>query len=571
MGGMHLTAPLTSLSIPATLQDSLMARLDRLATAKGLAQQAAVIGRQFSYALLQAVSELDYSMLQRELKQLVDAELLYQRGLPPQAIYTFKHALIQDIAYASLLRQTRQGHHRRIAEALEAQFPETIATQPELAAHHYAEAGMNEQAVDYWQQAGERAVARSANQEAIHHLTQALELLKALPSSAELLRQELALQLSLAVVFHALEGQSSDNIECAYLRARELCELVADRQQLFHVLLGLWRCYGSPRESQKTGYYVDELFHLASHLDDSTLLLEALMARGTNFLHESELAIAREHLEQVINTYNPQDHLAYISRSSIDPGVTSYSRLSWTLWFLGYPDQALDAGRKTIALARQVRHANSLGLAYNFTAILCQLCGEYEAVHEQVEAALLLATEHNLSQRKIIAAILQGWHLTCLGQLEEGIAQMQQGIAAYHASGTHLYREWFLSLLAKAYGDAGQSAAGLETLAEAMTYSWPCWDPEFSRLKGELLLQQSPDNQSEAETCFRQAIAMAQSQNAKSWELRAATSLARLWRSQGKRREAQALLGDVYDWFTEGFGTADLQDARALLDELASS
>jgi adenylate cyclase len=298
------------------------------------------------------------------------------------------------------------------------------------------------------------------------------------------------------------------------------------------------------------------------------------MVRGTFEVHEGELVVARNDLEQAIKLYDPKDHHIYVSRSSVDPGVNSHSRLSWTLLFLGYPRQALDEGQKSLALARQLDHANSRGLACDFAAILSQLCGADEAVHEQVETAMVIATEHDLRQWKTIAAILRGWYIACVGQSGEGIAQMQQGLSVYRASGTNLYQEWFLALLAEAYRKHGHSIQGLAMITEALTLvlrdeGFHCWDPELHRLKGVLLLQLSSDNQAEAETCFHHALESARTQQAKSFELRTATSLARLWQQQGKRQEAQDLLAPVYDWFTEGFDTADLQDAKALLDALA--
>jgi predicted ATPase len=297
------------------------------------------------------------------------------------------------------------------------------------------------------------------------------------------------------------------------------------------------------------------------------------MAQGVLILHDGEFEGACEQLEKGLALYRPHDHRVYVTHSSIDPGVTSLSRLSWTLWFLGYPQQALTRSRETLTLARKLGHANSLGMACNFAALLHQWCRDGQAVYEQVQAATALATEYALYIRQVRANIMAGWCLVHHGQGNAGIAQMQQGLTDYAATGTTLYREWYLALLAEVYGDDGQISIALDTLAEAMAVARDlrvsCWEPEFNRLKGQLLLQQSPDNATEAESCFQQAISIAQNQSAKSWELRAATSLARLWQSQGKRDEARELLEPVYSWFTEGFDTADLIDAKTLLDELA--
>ena len=297
------------------------------------------------------------------------------------------------------------------------------------------------------------------------------------------------------------------------------------------------------------------------------------MARGTAMCNGGELLAARHHLEQAIALYEPQEHRSYIAYSSVDPGVTSLSRLSWTLWFLGYPEWARGKSQEALTLAHQLGHHNSLAMGCNFAAILHLLCGGSDAVEEQVEAAMRLAIEHDLRQRKMMAAILRGWYLASHEQDEGGIIQMQQALTTYRASETTGYQEWFLALLAEAYGKHGRSIQGLEVIAEALTLilhdeGSPCWNPELHRLKGILLLQQSSDHQAEAEACFQHAIRIAQSQQAKSWELRAATSLARLWQQQGKRQEAHDLLAPAYNWFTEGFDTADLKDAKALLEEL---
>ena len=280
-----LTGPLPPLAIPATLQDALMARLDRLAVVKEVAQLGAVLGREFAYELLRAVAPLDEATLQQALARLVEAELLYQRGLPPQATYVFKHALIQDAAYQSLLKSTRQQLHQRIVQVLEARFPETAETQPELLAHHYTEAGLPAPAIPYWQRAGQRALARSANLEAVSHLTTGLEVLQGLPETRERARQELDLQITLALALHASKGQAAPEVERAYARARELCAQVEDAPQLFGALLGLYRFYGGGGKYQTARELVEQLYSLAQRAQDPDLLLEAHMAAGNYLDH----------------------------------------------------------------------------------------------------------------------------------------------------------------------------------------------------------------------------------------------------------------------------------------------
>jgi adenylate cyclase len=291
-------------------------------------------------------------------------------------------------------------------------------------------------------------------------------------------------------------------------------------------------------------------------------------------LHVGQLAGARDHLEQAIALYTSHNHRFYVAHASIDPGVTSLSRLSWTLWLLGYPEQALSRSQQTLTLARDLGHVHSLTMVCDLAAFLHLLRGEDVAVQEQVEAATALATRHHLHQWLEQAAILRGWYLTRHGQDTTGVTQMQQALMAYRKRHAQ-YQVWFLALLAEAYGQHGESTAGLERLNEAFALAAhnvldSCWEPELHRLKGALLLTQSSANHAEAETCFLAALDMARRQQARAWELRTARSLSRLWQQQGKREEAHQLLAPIYGWFTEGFDTADLQEARGLLVELSN-
>jgi predicted ATPase len=428
--------------------------------------------------------------------------------------------------------------------------------------------------VAYWRQAGEQAVQRSAYLETIGHLSNGLDTLNKLPCTRERDQYELQLQLSLALAFHASKGQSADEVEYTYLRARELCEQLDEGQQLFRVLMGLYRCYGGRGQRQTAREFVDELFRVAQRLQDAPLLLEAHMARGVVIFHAGEFIVARDHLEQAIAIYDPEDKRFNAANASINPGVNVLSRMSWTLWFLGYPEQARSKSQETLTLARQLGHIHSLAMVCTFASILHLLCGEGDSIQEQVEVATRLSSEYDFRQWKMMAAMLRGWYLAHHEQSEVGIVKMQEELSTYLASGNALYRVWFLALLAEAYGQYGRSALGLEVIGEALALVFGnegerCWESELHHIKGKLLLVESPDNAADAESCFQQAITIAQNQSAKSWELRAATSLARLWQSQGKRKEAYNLLSPVYGWFTEGFDTADLIDARALLDELS--
>jgi predicted ATPase len=569
----ELPGPLPPLAIPATLHDSLMARLDRLDTVKSLAQLGATLGREFSSELLQAVSPWDERTVQRGLHQLVAAELLYQRGLPPQATYLFKHALIQDIAYQSLLRSIRQQYHQRIAQVLEAQFPETAETQPELLAQHYTQAGLTEQAVVYWQRAGQRAVARSAHVEAISHLTKGLEVLQTLPETSERTQQELVLQTILGPALMITKGFAAPEVEHAYARARALCQRVGETPQLFSVLRGLWQFYNGRGEYQTARELGEQCLHLAQHEQDTARLLEAHHTLWTTRLLLGELPLAHTHLEQGMALYDPQQHRSLAFLYGHDPGVCCRSVAALALWLLGYPDQALRQHHAAHIMAQELAHPPSLAFTRMLAAIACQLRREAHAAHGQAEALISLATEQGFALFLAIGGILRGGTLTALGQRGEQIGQIRQDLAAVRETGTALWEPYFLALLAEAYEQEGQVEAGLATLAEALAAAHATgerWgEAELYRLRGGLLLRQTGTQQEDAETWLRRALDVARRQEAKALELRAAMSLSRLWQQQGKRNEARELLASIYGWFTEGFDTADLQEAKALLAALS--
>jgi predicted ATPase len=354
-----LTGPLPPLAIPDTLQDSLMARLDQLHTGKAVAQLGATLGRSFSYALLQAVSRMDEGKLRHALAALVQAELLYQRGVPPRATYRFKHALIQDAAYQSLLKSTRQQYHQRNAQVLEGQFPETAEIQPELLAHHYTEAGLSSQAMIYWQRAGQRALERSAHLEAISHLTKGLEVLKTLPDTPERTRQELDLQTALGPAWIATKGYAALEVEQAYARARALCQQLGEAPQLFSVLFGLRLFYQQRAEFQSARELEEQLFRLAQHVEDPTLLLVSHQALGTSAYWLGELPQARTHLEQGIALYAPKQHHTLAFEAIQNPGVACLAFVGRVLWMMGLPDQALQRSTAALAFAQELAHPSA--------------------------------------------------------------------------------------------------------------------------------------------------------------------------------------------------------------------
>jgi predicted ATPase len=570
-----LTGPLPPLAIPATLQDALMARLDRLAVVKGVAQLGAVVGREFAYELLRAVSPLDEATLQQGLRQLVEAELVYQRDIPPQATYTFKHALIQDAAYQSLLRSTRQQYHQRIALVLEEWFPDTVETQPELLAHHYTKAGLTEQAIPYWQRAGQQASDRSAHLEAISHVTTGIELLTTLPETPERIQRAVTLHMALGVALQIAKGSAAPEVEHAYTRAYALCQQVGESPELVPVLFGLWRFYNTGLQLPTAREFGETLLHLAQRSHDPALSVVAHYALGYTWCLLGMLPAARTHLEAGIAHYTPDQRRAPVFRMGQDPGVACRAYVALTLWLLGYPEQALARVHEALTLAHELAHPYSLAFARCWVATVSQLCRDVPAVHAHAEAAVTRATEQGFPLWINHGTSVRGWALTLQGQGEEGMAQVLQGIAAWRATGAVVHVPYFSTLLADVCGHRGHTAEGLQALAEADTLieqhgeCW--WEAEVCRLRGVLLLRQAVPQPEEAEACFQRALDVSRRQQAKSLELHAAMSLARLWQQQGKRAEAHALLAPIYGWFTEGFDTADLIDAKVLLDELERS
>jgi class 3 adenylate cyclase/predicted ATPase len=572
-GHYALTGSFSTLAIPATLQDSLMARLDRLVTAKAVAQYAAVIGRQFAYDVLSTVSQLDASTLQRELGRLVEAEIVYQRGVPPQATFTFKHALIQDAAYASLLKSTRQQYHQRIAHVLETQFPETAEAQPELLAHHYTEAGLTEQAVAFWQRAGQQARQRSANQEAVQHLEHGLALLAGLPETPLRAQRELDLQIALGPAVMAVKGSAAPEVEQIYARARVLCQHVGETPQLLPTLWGLSRFYGNRGAYATARELTEQLYRLAQREATPTPRLEAHAALVAIVFSQGEYALARTHAEQGIALADPRGQRAMAFRYDVVPGVICLECAAQALWCLGYPRQALRRSQEALALAQELAHPLSLALTQHWATWLHYRRGEVLAVHAQAETLLTLASAQGFPLYVGHGTYWRGWALARQGQGEAGLAQMHQGLAALLATGHEAARPRYLVLLAEVARQVGEVEEGLRLLAEALTAFEAGGQgdllAEAHRLQGDLLLRHRAPDAAQAEACFQQALAIARRQQAKSWELRAAISLARLWQQQGKCQEAHDLLAPVYGWFTEGFDTADLQEAKALLEELA--
>jgi class 3 adenylate cyclase/predicted ATPase len=569
----------TALHISPTVQGVLAARIDRLAAEeKEFVQQLAIIGREFPLSLVRRVVSQPEEELYRLLASLQRKEFLYEQLAFPESEYSFKHALTQEVAYGTVLQDKRKVLHERTAQAIERLYRTKLEDHYSQLAYHYSRSGNTPKAVVYLHLAGQQAVRHSANAEALTHLTAALEFLKTLPDSPERTQQELALQLTLGVPLVAVKGYGAPELEQVYVRALELCRQLGETSQLFLVVAGLWQFYLVRAEHQRARELGEQLLSLAQTAQDSALLLAAHRALGESCHDLGELPAARVHFEQGIALYTPQQHRALAFLYGVDPEVFCLSFVAFVLWELGYPDQAHKRSHEALALAQQLSHPFSLAAALHFSSWLHQYRQEETVAAERAQAAMTLAAQHGFVHWVAGGTVISGWGLAERGQLEEGIARIGQGIGAWRSPGAEIALPYFLALLAEAYGKGGQAEEGLTVLAEALALVHKTgerfYEVELCRLKGELTLKQSgvrgPESevQQEAEACFHQAIEIARRQQAKSWELRAAMSLARLWQHQGKKDEARHMLAEIYGWFTEGFDTKDLQEAKALLDEL---
>jgi predicted ATPase len=559
------------LALPDTVHAVLTARLDRLSPiAKRVLQTAAVIGQEVPFSLLAAMTKLSQEALSQSLAQLQAAELLHETCLVPETVYTFKHVLIQETAYQTLLESTRRQQHLQIAQILAERCATTAAQQPAWLAHHYTEAGCGEQAIPYWQQAGQRAVDRSAHAEAIAHFTQALALLRTLPVSPTRARHELTLQCSLGVQL-ATRGAATPEVERTYARALELCQQVGNAEELFPVLYGLSRLYKKRGKLRRARDLGEQLLVLAQSQGNTALLLRGHYVLGDILLWLGEFAAARAHLEQGLAIYDAQQHDTHDLLYEADPWLGCLGALSVTLWFLGYPDQAQHHSAEALALAQELSHPYSLARVLVDAAYLYWFCRDWAKLQERAAALRALATAHGFAELYARATYRYGLALVKQGQVAEGLAQFHASMEALQGMQSGDAQALRLTQLAELYRNSGQSEAGLHAMAAAMAADT---EERFDvagryRSQGELLLLLPDPDLRQAETCFQQALAVARCQQAKSLELRAAISLSQLWQRQGRWDDARKLLAPIYGWFTEGFDTADLQEAQALLKALA--
>jgi len=537
-----------------------------------VAQIGAAIGREFPYELIAAVADRSEDALRVGLDQLVDAGLVFRRGSLPEATFLFKHALVQDAAYMTLLKSRRRHLHARIAQMVEERTPDRASAHPEMVASHYAQAGLAEKAIDYWEKAGRLAVQRSTMAEATVHFGKALESLASLPKGSQRRSSELALQLELAGTLTAVKGWASREASEAYAHARELCRDVPEGPQLAAALNGLRTILLNRAEFAAARQVAEELLAVAERQDNSDAKVAAHYGYGVILLFQAEFARALQHLRQAIAVHTPP-----INRSRIlmpvDPGVGGRSFTAWALLMLGYPDQALALSRQAIASARELGYPYTVAYSLHVNCIFHQLLGDATTVRGRSEELVALATEQGFPYFVGSGTYFRGWATMALGgSIQDAIGEMQQGLATTRATGAEIRVQYYFGLLAEACRRTNRTTEGLNQLSEAFQLvertdeRW--YEGELQRLRGEMLIATA--DRRGAEPCFSRALATAQKQGAKFFELRAANSLARLWHDQGRHAEARELLAPVYGWFTEGFDTLDLKEGKALLDELAS-
>ena len=569
----ELTGPLPPLAIPTTLQDSLMARLDRLAPVKEVAQIAACIGREFGHDLLKVVTRLDEDALQRDLNELLEAEIVFRRGVPPEVNYSFKHALVQDIAHESLLRSKRQEIHARIAAALEEHYPAVAEVEPETIALHLTEAGLASRAVGYWLRAGRNAAGRSANLEAISHLSRGLEALKSCPEGLERDRQELALQTAIGGPLIAIHGYTAPQLGTAFNRAHALCYELDDTDALFAALSGKFIFHFVRGDYSAMQSLTAEAECAAERTGDIALELAAHRLAALTAMHAGAFVKARSEFETILSRYEPDAHRPPPVHYVHDPKASALPYLAIVLWILGYPEQAQSLGRAAFEYAMELNQTNLIGHVKVYGgAGPAELMGDVAAVHANADAVIELADQHSLNYWRLSGLILRGWTLTQEGAVEDGLALMRQSLIDRNRLGANWYQVRYLCMLATTYLHLGRGDEGLAALSEAKDLAARndehMWAAELARIEGELRRAQgaSPD---EVEAYLQAALNVAHSQGAKSFELRAAMSLARLWRDHSRVAEARRLLAPIYGWFTEGRDTPDVCAAKALMGELA--
>jgi class 3 adenylate cyclase/predicted ATPase len=567
-------------SIPPTLQQSLTARLDRLGAAREVAQIGAVIGRDFTYWLVRTVTGMEEAPLQIALYRLAEADILLARGLPPQSDYRFKHALIQDAAYENLLKSRRQLLHRRVAEALRDNAA-TAAAEPELLAHHFTQAGMTEAAIEWWGKAGQRSLESSALVESAEQFKRALAQIATLPATTALRREQIKFQVALANAMMTTKGYAAPETKAALQRARMLIEQAEalgeppeDPLLLFSVLYGVWGVDRIAFNGDAMRELSAQFLALAAKQSATVPLMNGHRIVGVSLVLTGDISEGRECLERAITLYDPVEHPTLAARFAVDIAVSILCYRSIALWLLGYPDAALADTKRVVQHARGVGQAASLMFALHHSSLTQIQFGHYAAANADADELTVLAEEKDASLWKASGLLWRGCLLTMTGKASDAIPAITAGLAALRSTGSTMWMPLLLSYLARAHSALGQSDEAWRCIGEAMTAVETAkerWcESEVNRMAGEISLGSPDPDRAKAADYFERALTVARMQQARSLELRAAMSMARLWRDQGKPQQARELLAPVYDWFTEGFDTLDLKEAKALLNSLAS-
>jgi class 3 adenylate cyclase/predicted ATPase len=571
--------PSPSVAVPASLHASLMARLDRLGSAKEVAQIGAVIGREFSHALLVAVVRKPEAELQTALDRLIAAGLLFRQGAPPYASYLFKHALVQDAAYGTLLRERRRALHAHIAQTLGSQFAEIAESQPELLARHSTEAGLIEKAAALWGKAGQRSLDRSALAEASSQLTRALDQIATLPATSTLRREQIKLQVALINPLTHIRGYAAPETKAAMERARLLIEQAEalgeapeDPLLLFSVLYSFWIANQIAFNGDALRELATQFLGLAEKQRATVPLMIGHRFMGNALLMTGKVTDGRAHYDQAVALYNPLEHRGLVTRFGQDVRVSALSFRSWAQWILGYPAAALVDADHALKDAREIGQAATLMFALQVTLVAFVHCGNYAAANAEVDELAALADEKGSLYWKAQGMLMRGCIFAMTGKVSDAVHMITSGLAEFRSTGSTWCSPTNLSFLALAYADLGQFDDARRCIDEAMTTveatSERWYEAEVNRRAGEIALLSIEPDAAKAQAYFERALAVARKQQAKSWELRGAMSMARLWRDQGKPKQARELLAPLYGWFTEGFDTRDLQEAKALLDEL---
>ena len=571
--------PPPALEVPASLHASLMARLDRLGPAKEVAQIGAAIGREFSRALLAAVVRKPEEELNSALDRLLAAGLVFRQGVPPDTSYLFKHALVQDAAHGTLLREPRRALHARIAETLESQFADIVERQPELLARHCTQAGLIEKAAHLWGKAGQRSLDKSALLEAIEHITRALDQIEGLPATPALRREQIKLQVALLTPLIHVKGYAAPETKAAAERARLLIEQAEalgeppeDPLLLFSVLYSFWVARFVAFNGKVMRELAAQFLALAEKQGAAVPLMVGHRNMGVSLLHTGDIEEARVHIDRAIALYDPAKHRPLATRFGQDVRVALLFYRSLALWPLGYPEAALADAHRAVRDAREIGQAASLMAALTLTSLSHIHCGSFAIANAQLDEVITLANEKGALFWKVGGMLVQGCLFAITGRASDAVRTITSGLSAWRATGTTVWMPTYLSYLTRAQAELGQFDEASRCISEALiavqttNESW--YEADIHRIAGEIALRSPEPDVAKAEAHFERALQVALVQRAKSWELRAAMSMARLWRDQGMPQRARELLAPVYGWFTEGFDTRDLKEAKALLDEL---